>query len=94
MRYHHERRTRSKTKNINHKEHKEHIGREARKIKFLSPLPFDFAQGGERVEPRTLRLNYPKGTAIAVPYFVTFVLFVVKSVLLFGCGVAALRSLW
>jgi hypothetical protein len=42
-------------------------------------LSFDVAQDGELVEPRTLRLNHPKGTAIAVPLFVTFVFFVVKS---------------
>jgi len=44
-------------KKISHKEHKEYIGREARKIKFLRPLSFDVAQDGESVEPRTLRLN-------------------------------------
>ena len=82
--------TKNELKEVNHKGHKEHIGREARKIKLLRPLPFDFAQGGERVEPRTLRLNHPKGTAIAVPLFVTFVTFVVKSLLPFGCGSAAL----
>jgi hypothetical protein len=46
------------------------MGREARKIKFLRPLRF-------------LRLNHPKGTAIAVPLFVTFVLFVVTLSYLF-----------
>jgi hypothetical protein len=68
---------------VNHKGHKEHIGRAARKIIFLRPLSFDVAQDGELVEPRTLRLNLPKGTAIAVPLFVTFVFFVVKSLVLF-----------
>jgi hypothetical protein len=63
----------SPKKNINHKEHKELKGREARKIKFLRPL----------------RLSHPKGTAMAVPFFVTFVLFVVKSLSPFRCGVAA-----
>jgi hypothetical protein len=86
--------TKNELKKVNHKGHKEHIGRAARKIKFLRPLPFDLAQGGERVEPRTLRLNHPNGTAIAVPLFVTFVLFVVESLLSFGCGFAALGSLW
>jgi hypothetical protein len=68
---------------INHKGHKEHIGREARKIKFLRPL-------------RTLRLIHPIGTAIAVPYFVTFVLFVANFLFpaLFVCGSAALGPLW
>jgi hypothetical protein len=67
--FHHEgtKDTKNELKKVNHKGHKEHIGREARKIKFLRPLPFEFAQGGEPVEPRTLRLNHPKGTAIAVP---------------------------
>jgi hypothetical protein len=68
---------------VNHKGHKEHIGRAARKIIFLRPLSFDVAQDGELVEPPTLRLNHPKGTAIAVPVFVTFVFFVVKSLVLF-----------
>ena len=31
-----------------------------------------------QVDPRTFRLNYPSGTAIAVLCFLTFVLFVVK----------------
>ncbi|HEX9663384.1 MAG TPA: hypothetical protein VGB27_13930 [Candidatus Binatia bacterium] len=70
--------TKNEFKKINHKGHKEHIGREARKIKFLRRL-------------RSLRLNHPKGTAIAVPFFVTFVLFVVKS-LSFGCGFTELLS--
>jgi len=55
--------TKKELKKVNHKGPKEHIGREARKIKFLRPL-------------RSLRLNHPKGTAIAVPVFVTFVPFV------------------
>jgi hypothetical protein len=59
----------SQKKNINHKEHKELKGREARKIKFLRPL----------------RLSHPKGTAMAVPFFVTFV---VKSLSPVRCGVA------
>ena len=54
-------------KKVNHKGHKEHIRRKARKIIFLPPLSFDVAQDGELVEPRTLRLSHPKGTAIAVP---------------------------
>ena len=66
IRFHHEG-TKNELKISNHKGHKEHIGREARKIKFLRPLSFDVALDGELVEPRTLRLNYPKGTAIAVP---------------------------
>ena len=70
--------TKNEVKKINHKGHKEHIGREARRIKFLRALSFGIAQDGELVEPRTLRLNHPKGTAIAVPYFVTFALVVVK----------------
>jgi len=75
--------TTNEFKKVNHKGHKEHIGRAARKIKILRPLSFDFAQDGELVEPRTLRLNHPKGTAMAVPLFVTFVFFVVKSLFLF-----------
>jgi hypothetical protein len=39
--------TNDKLKKINHKGHKELKGREARKIKFQCPLPFDFAQRGE-----------------------------------------------
>jgi hypothetical protein len=74
--FHHEG-TKNELKEVNHKGHKEHIGREARKIKLLRPL-------------RALRLNHPKGTAIAVPLFVTFVTFVVTSLLPFGCGSAAL----
>jgi hypothetical protein len=35
---------------------------------------------------RSLRLNRPKGTAIAVPLFVPFVLFVVKSFSVGGVG--------
>jgi hypothetical protein len=54
--------TKNEFKKVNHKGHNEHIGREARKIKFLRPL----------------RLSHPKGTAIAVPLFVTYVLFVVN----------------
>ena len=73
--------TKNELKKVNHKGHKEHIGREAGKIKFLRPL-------------RTLRLNHTNGTAIAVPLFVTFVLFVAKILLPFGCGVAALSPLW
>jgi hypothetical protein len=82
--------TKNQLKTINHKGHKELKGRETRKIKILRPLSFDVAQDGELVEPRSLRLNYPKGTAMAVPQFVTFVLFVVKFLLSFGCGFAAL----
>jgi len=54
--FHHEgtKDTKNELKKVNHKGHKEHIGRETRKIKFLRPL-------------RTLWLNHPKGTAIAVP---------------------------
>ena len=49
-------------KKVNHKGHKGHIGREARKITFLRPLrSFGFAQD------KPLRLDHPKGTAIAVP---------------------------
>jgi hypothetical protein len=70
--------TKNELEKVNHKGHKEHIAREARKIIFLRPL----------------RLNHPNRTAIAVPSFVTFVLFVVKTLLLFGCGFAALRPLW
>jgi len=66
--------TKHELKTLNHKGHKEFIGREARKINL-----------------RSVRLNFPKGTAIAVPLFVTFVLFVVKSFLPVDCGVAALR---
>jgi hypothetical protein len=54
-------------KKINHKEHKELIGREARKINFLRPLPIDFAQGGELVEPCSLRLNRPKWDGYSRP---------------------------
>jgi hypothetical protein len=81
-------------KKVNHKGHKEHIGREACKIKFLRRLSFDVTQDGELVEPRTWRSNHPKGTAIAVPLFVTFVLFVVESFLPFGRGFAAPGYLW
>ena len=49
--------TKDELKTINHKGHKELIGREARKIIFFRPLPFDLAQGSERVEPHSLRLN-------------------------------------
>ena len=49
----------NKLKTINHKEHKELKGREARKINFLRPLPFGFAQGGELVKPCSLRLRHP-----------------------------------
>jgi hypothetical protein len=86
--------TKHELKKVNHKGHKDHIGREARKIEFLRPLSFDVAQDGELVEPRSLRLNHPKGTAMAVPQFVTFVLFVVKFPLSFGCGFAALGPSW
>jgi hypothetical protein len=72
--------TKIKIKKINHKGHKELKGREARKIKYLRPL-------------HSLRLNHPKGTAIAIPIFVTFVLFVVKTLFLFDCGIAALGAL-
>jgi hypothetical protein len=41
------------------KRDKELKGREARKIKFLRPLSFDFAQDGELVEPCSLRLRHP-----------------------------------
>jgi len=58
--------TKNEFKKVNHKGHKEHIGREARKIKFLRSV-------------RTLRLNHAKGTAIAVALFVTFAFFVAKS---------------
>ena len=71
--------TKNELKKFNHKGHKDHIGREARKMESLRPLrdlrSFAFAQD------MPLQLNHPKGTAIAVPYFVTFVLFVVKSLL-------------
>jgi hypothetical protein len=50
----HDEGTKNELKKVDHKGHKDHIGREARKIKFLRPLP-------------TLRLNHPNGTAIAVP---------------------------
>jgi len=86
--------TKDELKKVNHKGHKERIGREARELIIFRPLSFDVAQDGELVEPRTLRLNHPKGTAIAVPLFVTFVLFVVKSLRLLGCGVAALGNFW
>ena len=65
--FHHEgtKNTKNELKKVNHKGHKEHIGREARKIKILQPLrdsrSLAFAQD------MSLRLNYPKGTAIAVP---------------------------
>ena len=49
----------NKRKKINHKGHKELKGREARKIKFLRPLPFDFAQDGELAELCSLRLRHP-----------------------------------
>ena len=65
--------TKDELKKVSHKEHKGHIGREARK----------------RKSSRALRLNHPSGTAIAVPYFVPFVLFVVESLLPFACGFAA-----
>jgi len=60
--------TKNEFNKINHKGHKEHIGREARTIKSLRPL-------------RTLRSDHPQGTAIAVPLFVTFAFFAVKSLL-------------
>jgi hypothetical protein len=73
--------TKNQLKTINHNGHKELKWRETRKIKFLRPL-------------LTLRLIDPKGTAMAVPQFVTFVLFVVKFPLSFGCGFAALGPSW
>ena len=51
--------TKNKLKKINHKGHKELKGREAREIKFLRPLPFDFAHGGELVEPCSSLLRHP-----------------------------------
>jgi hypothetical protein len=66
MRTHHED-TKKGLKKVHHKGHKEHIGREARKIIFLRPLSFDVTQDGELVERRALRLNHPKETAITVP---------------------------
>ena len=48
--------TKNKLKKINHKGHKELKGREAREIKFL---PFDFAHGGELVEPCSSLLRHP-----------------------------------
>jgi len=62
------------TKNELKKVNQKHIGQETRKIKFLRPLSFDITQDGELVEPRTLRLNHTKGTAIAVRQFVTIAL--------------------
>jgi hypothetical protein len=43
--------TKNNLKKVNHKEHKGHIGREARKIEFLRPL----------------RLNHPKGDGYSRP---------------------------
>ena len=51
--------TKNKLKKINHKGHKELKGRKAREIKFLRPLPFDFAHGGELVEPCSSLLRHP-----------------------------------
>jgi len=59
--------TKNKLKKINHKGHKELKGREAREIKFLRPLPFDFAHGGELVEPCSSLLRHPKWDGYSRP---------------------------
>jgi hypothetical protein len=77
--------TKNGLKKINHIEHKQLKEREARNIKRSSLYPFDFTW----TRPRGLIIR--NGTAIAVPLFVAFVLFVVES-LRFGCDCAALDS--
>jgi hypothetical protein len=60
--------------------------------KNFAALPFDFAQGGELAEPCSLCLRDPTWDGYSRPTICDLCVFVVRSLLPFGCGFAALGS--